>query len=171
MLYLYLTQLHHLLWSWWITVMVWTFLRLVLCEMFILSRKTQAPGVSARQASACPQSPRQWAGAAVCLAAQWCPTLCDPMDCSPPGSSVHGILQARTLEWVTMPFSRGSSPPRDWTLVSRTAGGFFTVSATREALGVEELLYSLNHPKMQTKQSNHVSISQSIPRSSCKGLH
>ena len=42
-----------------------------------------------------------------------CPTLCNPMDCSPPGSSVHGILQAGTLEGVAIPFSRGSSPPRD----------------------------------------------------------
>ena len=41
---------------------------------------------------------------------QWCPTLCDPMDCSPPGSSVHGILQARILEWVAIPFSRGIFP-------------------------------------------------------------
>ena len=49
---------------------------------------------------------------------QLCLTLWDPMDCSPPGSSVHGILQARTLEWVAMPFSRGSSQPRDWTSVS-----------------------------------------------------
>ena len=40
-------------------------------------------------------------------------TLCDPMDCRPPGSSVHGILQARILEWVAIPFSRGSSPPRN----------------------------------------------------------
>ena len=39
---------------------------------------------------------------------QLCPTLCDPMDCSPPGSSDHGILQARTLEWTAMPSSRGS---------------------------------------------------------------
>ena len=46
------------------------------------------------------------------------------MDCSPPGSSVHGILQARILEWVAIPFSRGSSQPRDWTQVSRIAGGF-----------------------------------------------
>ena len=45
-------------------------------------------------------------------------TLCDPMDCSPPGSSVYGILQARILEWVTFPFSRGSSQPRDRTQVS-----------------------------------------------------
>ena len=43
------------------------------------------------------------------LVAQSCPTLCDPMDCSPPGSSVHGILQARILEWVAISFSRGSS--------------------------------------------------------------
>ena len=42
-----------------------------------------------------------------------CPILCDPVDCSPPGSSVHGILQARILEWVAVSFSRGSSPPRD----------------------------------------------------------
>ena len=49
---------------------------------------------------------------------QPCLTLCDPMDCSPPGSSVHGILQARILEWVAMPSSRGSSWPRDQTSVS-----------------------------------------------------
>ena len=45
--------------------------------------------------------------------AQSCLILCDPMDCSPPGSSVHGILHARTLEWVAIPFSRGSSQPRE----------------------------------------------------------
>ena len=44
---------------------------------------------------------------------QWCPTLCDPADCSPPGSSVHGILQARTLMWVAMPSSRGASQAKD----------------------------------------------------------
>ena len=49
---------------------------------------------------------------------QSCPTLCDPMDRRPPGSSVHEILQARVLEWVAMPSSRGSSPPRDWTCIS-----------------------------------------------------
>ena len=49
---------------------------------------------------------------------QLCLTLCSPLDYSPPGSSVHGILQARMLEWVAMPFSRGSSQPRDWTGVS-----------------------------------------------------
>ena len=49
---------------------------------------------------------------------QSCPTLCEPMDHSPPGSSVHGIIQARILEWVAMPFSRGSSLPKDRTCVS-----------------------------------------------------
>ena len=50
---------------------------------------------------------------------QLCPTLCDPMNCNPPGSSVPGILQARILEWVVIPFSRGSSQPRDWIWVSQ----------------------------------------------------
>ena len=49
---------------------------------------------------------------------QSCLTLCDPLDCSPPGSSVHEILQARRLEWVAVPFSRGSSQPRDRSLLS-----------------------------------------------------
>ena len=65
---------------------------------------------------------------------QSCPTLCDPMDCSPPGSSVHGILQARILKWVARPFSRGSSRPRIEPrshYVSCTAGGFIATSATR----------------------------------------
>ena len=60
---------------------------------------------------------------------QSCWTLYESMDCSPPGSSVHGILQARILAWVARPFSRGSSRPRDQTQVSRIAGGFFTVWA------------------------------------------
>ena len=66
------------------------------------------------------------------LVAQSCPTLCDPMDCSPPGSSVHGILQARILEWVAISFSRRSSQPRDWTQVSCTARRFFTIWITRK---------------------------------------
>ena len=52
------------------------------------------------------------------LVTQSCPTLCDPMDCSSPGSSVHGILQARILEWVAISFFQGSSRPRDRTLIS-----------------------------------------------------
>ena len=61
------------------------------------------------------------------LVTQLCPTLCNTMDCSSPGSSIHGITQARILEWVATPFSRGSSQPRDHTQVSRTGGKFFTI--------------------------------------------
>ena len=63
-------------------------------------------------------------------------TLCDPMDCSPPGSSLQGILQARTLEWIVIPFSR------DWTQVSCIVGRLFTNWATKEALSIN--IYSLN---------------------------
>ena len=72
----------------------------------------------------------------VCMHAkslQSCPTLWDPMNCSLPGASVHGIVMARMLGWVTMPFSRGSSQPRVWIWVSCTAGRFFTVWITRKA--------------------------------------
>ena len=64
------------------------------------------------------------------LVTQSCLTLCDPMDCSPPGFCVLGILQARIPEWIAMPFSRGSSPPRDQTLISCIVGRFFTIWAT-----------------------------------------
>ena len=68
-----------------------------------------------KRGKATPSPPRSSALlTCVCvLVAQSCPTLCDPMDCSLPGSSVHGILQAGQLEWVAYPFSKGSSPPRD----------------------------------------------------------
>ena len=68
------------------------------------------------------------------LHTQLCLTLCDPVNCSPPGSSVRAILQTRILEWVAIPFSRGSSQPRDWNGVSYIAGRFFSISVTREAL-------------------------------------
>ena len=61
------------------------------------------------------------AAAAAAKSLHSCPTLCDPIDCSPPGSPVQGILQARTLEWVAMPSSRGSSQSRDQTQVSHIA--------------------------------------------------
>ena len=64
--------------------------------------------------------------------AQSCPTLCDPMDCSLPGSSVHRILQAKILEWVAIFFSRGFSWPRDQTQVSCIAGRCFTLWANRK---------------------------------------
>ena len=65
----------------------------------------------------------------VCLVAWSCPTLCNPMDPSPPGSSVHGMFQARILEWVAISYSRVSAQPRDQTQISCTScitGGFFT---------------------------------------------
>ena len=73
-------------------------------------------------------------GLCVCSVSLLCLTLCDPMDCSLPGSSVHGISQARILEWVAIPFPRGSSWSRDWTWVSCIAGRFFTIWATRKPL-------------------------------------
>ena len=79
---------------------------------------------------------------------QSCPTLCDVMDCSLPGSSVYGILQARILEWVAMPFSRGSSQPRYRTsslMPPPLAGRFFTTSATWEASLIISPSNSDNH--------------------------
>ena len=61
---------------------------------------------------------------------------CDPTDCSPPGSSVHGILQTRILEWLAIPFFRGLSQPRDWTPLSCSsciAGGFFTFEGSPDS--------------------------------------
>ena len=66
--------------------------------------------------------------------AQSCQTLCDPMGCSLPGSSVHGIFQERILAWFAISFSRGSSRPRDWTWVSHNVVRLFTFWANREAL-------------------------------------
>ena len=63
---------------------------------------------------------------------QSCLNICDPMDSSLPGSSVHGIFQARVLEWVAISFSRGSSQPKDWTQVSHVVSRHFTLWATRE---------------------------------------
>ena len=77
--------------------------------------------------------------------AQSCPTLCDPMGCSLPGSSLHGILQARVLEWVAISFSRGSSRPRNWTQVSHISGRHFNLRATREA----QRRYYANNMKCQ----------------------
>ena len=77
-----------------------------------------------------------------CSVAQSCLTLCNPMDCSPSGSTVHRILQARILEWVAMLFFRGSSQPRDQTQVSCIAGGFFLPSEppVKPTMGPYQLL-------------------------------
>ena len=77
--------------------------------------------------------------------AQSCPTLDDPMDCSPPGSSVHRILQARIQEWVALPFSRGSSQPRSPALWA----DFFPVEPQRKPLGPEA------EPKPDVRLSTH----------------
>ena len=71
----------------------------------------------------------------LCEVTESCPSLCDPMDHSLPGSSIHGIFQARVLEWVAILFSRGSSQPRDWNCI---AGICFTIWATREALFIHK---------------------------------
>ena len=85
---------------------------------------------------------------------QLCLTLGNTMDCRPPGSSVHGILWAKILEWVAIPFSMWSFQPRDWTLVSCIAGRCFTIWATREvALHLLE-----NYCKLMT-----VNVAQSCP--------
>ena len=76
------------------------------------------------------------------LVAQSCLTLCNPMDCSPPGSSVHGFLQARMLSGLPFPSPGESSRPRDWTCISCiscTAGRLFMHWATREAWGLEKV--------------------------------
>ena len=83
----------------------------------------------------------QWEGESESEVAQLCPTLCNPVDCSPPDFSVHGILQARILEWVAVSFSRGSSQPRDRTQVSCIAGRRFNLWATREAFPSTFLLF------------------------------
>ena len=73
---------------------------------------------------------------------QVCPTLCDPVDHSLPGSAIHGILLARILKWVAMPFSRGSSQPRVWTCqltLPALSGEFFTTSTTWEACILDNL--------------------------------
>ena len=80
------------------------------------------------------------------LVAQSCPTLYNPMEHNPPGFSVDGILQARVLRWVAMPFSRGSSRSKDWTQVSCTKSGFFTMWATREA---KRALRDVKYPKVE----------------------
>ena len=69
------------------------------------------------------------------LVTQSCPVLCEPMDCSSPGSSVHGILQARILEWVIISFSRGSSQLRAWNYISTLAGRFFITEPLGSPVG------------------------------------
>ena len=83
------------------------------------------------------------------LAIQFCLILCDPRDCSPPGSSVHGILQARILEWVDIPFSRGSSLTQGSNPSlphCSTVGRFFTVSGPPREVKVAQVCLTLCDP-------------------------
>ena len=97
------------------------------------SREEKSPITSVPPAVgclSCPTQNRLWKGTptkGIAKVTQLCPTLCNPMD-----STAHGILQASILEWVAIPFSRGSSQPRDWTQVSHVAGGLFTSWGIRE---------------------------------------
>ena len=103
--------------------------------------------------------------------AQLCLTLCDPMDCSLPGSSVRGIFQERILEGVAIAFSRRSSPPRDWIQVSSIAGRCFTIWATREVKSrmdwssSDQLIYGL---VTHSKESWHWHWSHSVMSSSLR---
>ena len=97
------------------------------------------------------------------------PTLCDPMDRTPSGSSVHGILQARRLEWVAVPSSRGSSWPRNWTHVycgSCIVGGFFTV----EPPGKPHALYAAAAKSLQSCRTLCDPIDDSPPGSPVPGI-
>ena len=88
---------------------------------------------------------------------QLCPTPCNSMDYSSPGSSVHGIFQARTLEWVVVPFSRGSFQPRDQSYVSHTASRFFTVWATRETQEHELVAYPFSRGSFPPRNWTRIS--------------
>ena len=90
-----------------------------------------------------------------CSVTQWCSTLCNPMDRNPPGSSVHGILQARVLEWDVVPFSRGSSQPRDQTQVFCFAGRFFTIWAMMLSSGWNKMAHQCHsHIPINRKRAN-----------------
>ena len=102
-----------------------------------------------------------------------CVWFCDPMDGSPTDSSVHGILQARILGWVAIPFSRGSSRPRGRTWVSCITDRFFTICATREAQpypsmwqnwGSENLnVYLISHSRWVKSRVLHPQLSTCFP--------
>ena len=102
-----------------------------------------------------------------CMCAQLlqsCLTLCNLMDCSPPGSSVHGILQARILEWVAMPSSRGSSPTGDQTCISYsfyTTGRFFTAELLRKP-SLSPDIVQVHSPEGRTTANVRISAPDSI---------
>ena len=96
------------------------------------------------------------------LVAQLCPTLCNPLDCSLPGSSVHGIFQTRILEGLPIPFSMDQTP------ISHTVVRFFTISATRESPNGDQEYYQISYSAQATCDkellllSSHSVVSDSI---------
>ena len=102
------------------------------------------------------------------LVTQSCPTLCDHMDCSPPVSSVLGILQARILELVALSFSRGSSRPRDQTQASCIAGRFFTICASQSCLTLCDPMnlstpgLSVHHQLLEFTQTHVLRVGDAI---------
>ena len=105
----------------------------------------------------------------LCEVAQLCPTLCDPMDCSLLGSSVHGIFQARVLEWVAISFSRRSSQPRDWTPVSLFIGQtLYCLSHQGSLRSFAICMTTLDHSNHISKkkklcENNSVTLKLSLP--------
>ena len=97
-----------------------------------------------------------------------CPTLCNPMDCSPPGFFVHGILQARILEWVAISFSRGSSWPRDQTQVSHIVGRRFNLWATKDGQYWNQIDYI---QKLNQEQIHLAQIASCVCSKTCTGTY
>ena len=93
---------------------------------------------------------------------QSCPTLCSPVDCSLPGSSLHGILQVGILEWVSISFSRGSSQPRDRTRVSHIAGRCFNLWVTMEG-SLNQWIFSWSLFTVKIQRSLTVSAMSLLP--------
>ena len=95
---------------------------------------------------------------------QSCPTLCDPMDCNLPGSSVRGIFQAIVLEWIAISFSTGSSRPRDRTQVSHILDRRFTVWATREVLFITIYYSAIKRNKIESFVETQMDLESVIQR-------
>ena len=107
----------------------------------------------------------------VCVSCSVVSDSVTPTDCSPPGSSVRGILQARILEWVAISSCRGSSQPRDWTWISHIAGRFYTILATTSVLFSHSVMsdslwpHGLQHAKLPCPSPTPRAYSNSCPLS------
>ena len=105
----------------------------------------------------------------MCSVAKLCLTLCNPMDCSPPGSSARGISQARRLEWVAISFSRESSQPREQTQVSCIAGRLYCLSHQGNPLFKDKFFFFKKKNKPQYLNHSDVSRQQSLNIITCSG--